>query len=431
MNRLFFLFFLSVTSFVIGAQHLINGPMVGYSSMRESVVWVQTKVLSTVQLKYWPVASPENTMLSQEVTTMADNGYTAHLIADRLEPGTVYNYEVIANGRLQAKKSEQKFKTQALWKWRTDAPDVKFVTGSCMYVNEEKYDRPGKGYGGDYQIFQSIYKDTPEFMVWLGDNAYLREADWDSKSGIYHRYTHSRSVADLQPLLANTHQYAIWDDHDYGPNDSDRSYYGKQWTLQAFKDFWANPIYGVGGSEGITSAFSWSDADFFMLDNRWYRTPQSADGHILGKVQVDWLLDALRYSDAKYKFICVGGQFLNTVAKFENHAIYKKERKLIMEAIDSMQVKGVIFLDGDRHHSEISQWTGPKGTTIYDITSSSLTSGSSSNKDEVNDNRVKGSLILQKNYALVEITGPKDRREVKVTFKDIAGLPLFDYKIFY
>lgn len=39
--------------------------------------------------------------------------------------------------------------------------------------------------------------------------------------------THSRSVAELQPFLASTHHYAIWDDHDYGPNDSDRGFYNK------------------------------------------------------------------------------------------------------------------------------------------------------------------------------------------------------------
>lgn len=100
-------------------------------------------------------------------------------------------------------------------------------------------------------------------MVWLGDNAYLRDADWDSRSGVYHRYSHSRAVKELQPLIANTPQYAIWDDHDYGPNDSDRSYYGKEWTRAAFQDFWANPVYGAGDTEGITGAFSHSDADFF------------------------------------------------------------------------------------------------------------------------------------------------------------------------
>ena len=81
-------------------------------------------------------------------------------------------------------------------------------------------------------------------MIWLGDNVYFREPD-DSRTGVYHRYSHDRSLPELQPLLGSVHHYAIWDDHDYGPNNSDRSFIYKNITLQAFKDFWANPTYGL------------------------------------------------------------------------------------------------------------------------------------------------------------------------------------------
>jgi alkaline phosphatase D len=229
--------------------------------------------------------------------------------------------------------------------------------------------------------------------------------------------------------MSSTPQYAIWDDHDYGPNDSDRTYAGKNWTLEAFKNFWANPTYGAGDTEGITGAFTWADADFLLLDNRWYRTPQSETGSILGQKQLTYLIESLQSSIAKYKFVCIGGQFLSTVAKYENYANYKLEREFIMNAIDSLKIKGVIFLDGDRHHSEISKWTGPNGTTIHDITSSSLTSGTGNNRDEVNENRIKGSMIIQKNYAFIEVVGPKDNRVVKITFRDTKGLDLYQYTI--
>ncbi len=89
--------------------------------------------------------------------------------------------------------------TKSLWKWRTDAPDFSFLAGSCSYINEPEYDRPGRPYGGDFETFNSMAREEAKFMVWLGDNAYLREADWDSKFGIQHRFTHSRSLVELQP----------------------------------------------------------------------------------------------------------------------------------------------------------------------------------------------------------------------------------------
>jgi alkaline phosphatase D len=101
-------------------------------------------------------------------------------------------------------------------------------------------------------------RENADLMVWLGDNMYLTESDANTRTGIHYRYTKSRSHAALQPLLAQLSHYAIWDDHDYGPNDADRSFVHKDLTLAAFQDFWANPSYGIDGLGGITSMFSCS-----------------------------------------------------------------------------------------------------------------------------------------------------------------------------
>jgi alkaline phosphatase D len=427
MKRFTLLLLILLTNFISKSQNIENGPMIGYSTMREVTVWIQTNKKAKVKIKYWPVSNPKNIQESHSLKTKKESEFTGHLIAADLEPGTQYNYIVEVNGKQKGKPNL--FKTQELWQWRKDAPDFTFVAGSCFYINEEKYDRPGKGYGGDYSIINNIYKEKPSFMLWLGDNTYLREVDWDSRSGIYHRYNHTRSVPELKEMMANTPNYAIWDDHDYGPNDSDKSYYGKKWTLKAFKNFWANPVYGLGNTEGITGAFTWADTDFFLMDNRWYRTAQHRNGEILGKKQVDWLIESLQYSKASFKFIAIGGQFLNTAKVFENHSIYADERQTIIDAIDSLKIKNVVFLDGDRHHSEISKLTTKSGIVIHDITSSSLTSGTGNNRDEMNELRIPNSMQIMKNYATIQVLGSKKERRLIVTFKNSVGEKLFDYDI--
>ena len=423
------IFFVLFSFALSGQGKLKSGPMVGYATVTEVAVWAQTEEAAKVKMKYWPIDHTEKARFSNEVSTEYNHAFTVHIIADDLLPGTKYQYEMIIDGVPQKATNEQKFTTQAIWKWRNDAPDFDFVAGSCFYINEEQFDRPDKPYGGDYHILKAIHKDQPDFMVWLGDNTYLREADWQSRSGVYHRYSHTRGVGELQALLASTHNYAIWDDHDYGPNDSDYTYYGKEWTLSAFKDFWANPVYGLGNTDGITGMFTWADADFFLMDNRWYRSPQSSDGEILGKAQLQWMIDALRYSNAKFKFICIGGQLLNNVAKFENHAVFARERQMILDAIDRYKIKGVIILDGDRHHSEISKWTSPSGMVVYDITSSALTSTSAPHFEEENTLRLPGSMIGQRNYAFISVAGSEKERKVTVQFKDVEGRLLFSYEI--
>ena len=74
-------------------------------------------------------------------------------------------------------------------------------------------------------------------MLWLGDNTYYREPVF-SASGMNYRYSHTREIPELQELLSSTHNYAIWDDHDYfGPNDADRSYKMRNEALEVFKNF--------------------------------------------------------------------------------------------------------------------------------------------------------------------------------------------------
>ena len=104
---------------------------------------------------------------------------------------------------------ELEFQTQEHWEYRKDAPNFSFAVGSCAYTNEKTKDRPGKSYGQDYFIYNSILDKNPDFMIWLGDNVYLREPDWNTKTGIYHRYSHDRSIKELQPLLGSVHHYAI------------------------------------------------------------------------------------------------------------------------------------------------------------------------------------------------------------------------------
>lgn len=219
---------------------LASGPMVGYSEFREVMVWTQTTAPAKVQLKYWETGKKEIPLFSEIVTTDKASAFTAHLLADQVQPGKTYNYEILLNGKAVPRDYPLAFQSQTLWQHRTDPPAVKFAVGSCAYMNDPLYDRPGNPYGGDEQIFTSIHKARPEFMVWLGDNVYYREVDWNTTTGMRYRYTHDRALPELQPLLGSTHHYAIWDDHDYGPNDSDRGYHKKKEALEIFKLFWAN-----------------------------------------------------------------------------------------------------------------------------------------------------------------------------------------------
>ena len=407
---------------------LQSGPMVGYSEMREVQLWVQTTESANVQIVYWEKGISSKKYYTLPTVTALDKAFACKLLANKVQPGKIYEYELWINRIKIEFPYSCEFRSQTLWQWRTDAPDFSFVVGSCTYINDPPYDRPKKPYGGDYQIFNSIDSTHPEFMIWLGDNIYLREADWNTKTGIYYRYTHTRSLPEMQSLLAHTHNYAIWDDHDYGPNDADRSFVHKDLTLQAFKDFWPNPSFGINGSPSTITQFRYNDCHFFALDNRYFReSKKNQNPSILGKEQVNWLLEALSASHSHYKFIMVGGQFLNTAKTYENHSNYAEERQYILDEIKRRNIKDVIFLNGDRHHGEISKLSVSENNTVYDITSSPLTATAHKKIKEENDNRVSGSLIKERHFTQISVTGKRKKRIVSVQFFDSNGKSLFQY----
>ena len=410
-----------------GKAGLQSGPMLGYVDMREALIWVQTKTRGTVQVTYWDVDNPGVKYRTAPVQG-ASGGFIAKCIADQVEPGRNYVYAVYINGKAVELPYPTTFKTQPLWRWRTDPPEFTLATGSCAYINEPVYDRPGKPYGSDYHIFKSIAERKPDLMLWLGDNVYYREPDFNTLTGMRHRYTHDRATPELQPLLAATAHYAIWDDHDYGPDDSDGTFVHKERAWEVFRDFWGNPTYGVNGQKGCTTKFEYADVDFFLLDDRYFRTPDHCDNcpdrTLLGKEQLEWFLSALAASRAPFKMVAVGGQVLTTSTNNETCFHYfPAERDTILNFIEKEGIKGVVFLTGDRHFTELSAMQNKAGNWVYDLTTSPFTAGvyATAGTKETNAFRVDGTVVVEHNFALLRFSGPRTNREAEIKILDAEG----------
>ena len=252
---------------------LLAGPMLAYGDLRETAIWIQTRHAADAQVRFHPEGRPAEARLTPVVRTEERDDLIAVFTLSGLEPGTRYAYEVYLDGRAVARPYPFTFATQALWRWRTDPPDFTAMFGSCAYVNDPAYDRPGTPYGSDHEIFTAMAAKKPDLMLWVGDNTYTREVDFFSPAGIRYRYRHTRALPVLQPFLAATHHYATWDDHDYGPNDSDETFALKDVSLDVFKRYWPNVAYGLRDTPGVFHKFQWNDVEFFLVDDRYYRKP--------------------------------------------------------------------------------------------------------------------------------------------------------------
>jgi len=422
------------TAFAQTSDSLLqSGPMLGYAQMREVALWAQTKQSAKVKFVYYETTNASLRYETDEVMTTKNDAFTAHLYATELEPGRKYTYELYINGKKVNRPYPLEFQTLKLWQWRGNPPSFKIAMGSCTYVNELLYERPARLYGSDYEIFNTIHSKHPDAMLWLGDNTYTREADWGSRSGILKRYTHTRSLPEMQALLASSHNYALWDDHDYGPNDADRAFWGKHFTADAFKLFWANPSYGVMDKPSCVTQFEWGDAEFFFLDNRTFRSPnnrKTGTREMLSDWQIQWLIDALVTSRATFKIIAVGGQVLNPLAVYENYSTYPEERQKLLDLIEKEGIKGVIFVTGDRHHTELSKLERKGTYPLYDFTISSLTAGTNPNAvNEANPLRVPGTFTAEHNFAVFEFSGALKDRLLKCSVYNPSGKEIWTYSI--
>jgi alkaline phosphatase D len=426
-KSILFLFFLQTYSAAIG--QIKCGPMVAYTDYREVALWIQTEKPASVKVNYWEVTNPTKKYTTDPALTQKSKFFAATILADQVEPSKSYAYELVVNNKLVKLPQSLGFKTQTLWQYRTEPPVVKFAFGSCNFVNDEVYDRPGKPYGSGFEIFEAIANQKPDFMLWTGDNAYYREVDFGTKLGLQRRMSHTRSLPQMQQLLGQCSHYAIWDDHDYGPNNSDRSFVLKNESLEVFKDHWPMPARAFPG-EGITTMFDYADAQFFLLDDFWWKAPTEGKdvgdrGDYLGQKQLNWLLDALTSSKATFKFIVCGGQVLNSSRIFENMSMSDAERAKLLEEITKRQISGVLFISGDRHHSIIHKLTREGAYPLYDFTVSPLTSGTSKPlpKELENSTAQKDYVSSEKSFGIIEISGSRKERILKFTLHNSKGEP--------
>jgi alkaline phosphatase D len=423
------------TEAIAQQSKLQAGPMLGYVEMMETGIWVQTTEPAAVTLNYWKSEDGEKSAQMAKVSTDKASFLIAKFLLTNLDFGTEYSYELAINGKKLSFDYPLTFTTKEHWMWRKPAPDFRFAVGSCLYINDEKFDRPGTPYGGEYEILTSIADQNPDFMIWTGDNVYYREPDFYSKSGLNYRNKHTRSISEMQRLLATSAHYATWDDHDYGPNDSSREYRLKEEALELFQAYWFNPSYGHDGTKGVFTKFDWSDVDFILTDNRYHRAPNDindADKDYWGAEQLQWIKDQLINSRATFKILVNGNQSVNMNNPYEGLQAYKREQNELLSFIKDQEIEGVVFFSGDRHHTELLKFEQDGMYPLYEFTNSPLTAGFNSNlrSEENNPLRVEGTKVNDsRSYGIVEVKGERDNRQMIIKTYDTDGELRWEYVI--
>ncbi|HLP51866.1 MAG TPA: alkaline phosphatase D family protein [Chitinophagales bacterium] len=401
---------------------LITGPIVGSVTTTTARIWIafkgnglnmMTLVDTVTETVYYPTGL--NKINDNKGVTALNMDFTG------LKSNHVYKCEFTEGVGLRPKCV---FTTQA-----DSLKDFDFLVGSCALMNTDisRFVFPG----ASTAIFEIMRRKKSDFMLWLGDNIYYFSKHYKSYDGMFNRNLKIRNYFPaLQLFLASQPHYAIWDDHDYGWNDADKNFPLKDTALTIFKGFWPN-TYEPDTLKGNYFTYTYYDAEFFMTDCRYFRDPEGdTSGAYFGEQQMAWLKDKLLNSKATFKFICSGSQVLNDSYYGESYAKYSKERNELLDFIANKNVKGVIFLSGDKHFSEMSKriW---KGYPMYDFTSSPLTSPVIKLRTSgfVNTYSVAGTLLYRKNFGKISISGNADNRICKMEIYGMAGDKKWEYVV--
>lgn len=393
------------------AAEVTGGPMLGATDHASSWVWARADGAGQLVVRY-RAGEQDDWRATAPVAFAADADWTARVALTGLRPSTRYTYSLQVDGVAVP---------GGPWTLRTLPPPgrgkVSLAFGSCIH----------QGRFPQQPVWGALDAAAPDAFVFLGDNVYYARDDWTTPQNMWARMRAQRELPELRRFLTHTPALAQWDDHDYGPNNSDRTYAHKDYARHVFRSYWVNPSYGED-EQGIYTQATLGPVDLFLCDDRYFRDPnKTPDGPtktLLGARQREWLIEALAASAAPVKLVATGMQFLADYHFFESWQLGTHERTWILEQINARDIQGVIFLSGDRHMAEVIKCddAGP-GYDLWEVTSSPLANRTTGeNLLGVNARRVYAQ-GTRCNFGWVEVDA--DAGTVKLELRDDEGQTLW------
>lgn len=307
-----------------------HGVMAAEVTATDAIIWSRTDQNAHMRVSVRSIGHRED----KTVIVTAESDFTGQIHFNELDPDTEYQYHVQFENAVgeSSRVSRGTFSTAPL---ESAAVPVNITwTGDIAGQNVCRDAHEG------FPIFRSIAAERADLFIGLGDMIYadntctqiglygnpqipgdfLQAADLPN---FWAHWRYNRDDAHFKRLVRTTPYYGLWDDHevvnDFGPLHDTRS--TPPYTegvkllpvgLQAFLDY--TPMIPHGDSPNrLYRSVRWGKhAELFFLDNRQYRDHNltaDAEGRnktMLGQVQLAWLKDKLRASQATWKIIVSG-----------------------------------------------------------------------------------------------------------------------------
>jgi phosphodiesterase/alkaline phosphatase D-like protein len=254
---------------------------------------------------------------------------------DGLRPATTYHFAIEADGALDTTRRGH------VQTFPAGPSSFTFAFASCARS------------GSNGAVFDAMREREPLLYLALGDFHYANITA-DEPGPFLAAYRSVLTAPAQSEFYRSTSIAYVWDDHDYGGNDADRTSSSRDAAQQAYRS--AVPHYELQDPAvgPIQQAFTVGRVRFIVTDARSERDPGSVDDpSMLGEAQLAWLFDQLRHAaDAGEVVVWANASpWIDDASPgADTWGGFAGERERISAMIDSLGLsRRTLMISGDAH----------------------------------------------------------------------------------
>jgi prolyl oligopeptidase len=274
----------------IDYSQLARGPWAGAMTPTSAVVKARLArdgLSARLALSASPLLT--NPRFTPVVRASSNDYYMATFDLAGLKPDTEYHYAYEVNGKLERAKRGQ-FRT-----FPASAASFSFAYASCADTASTR------------DVFDTIRENKPLFYMNCGDFHYLNLTNSDVAK-FRAAYDLVLSSPQQSDLYRSTAFFYMWDDHDFGGNNSNRKATSQRAVKRAYNEY--VPHYQLTepvGEAPIHQSFNVGRVKFIVTDLRSDRDDpkkkDDAEKTLMGTQQKEWFKQELLSANGKYPLI--------------------------------------------------------------------------------------------------------------------------------
>ncbi|MDF3057294.1 MAG: alkaline phosphatase family protein [Rariglobus sp.] len=308
----------------------------GAITEKSAVVTARIEATAPVGIRIGNSTTP----IKPALTAPMQAGALHRFVVAGLKPDTVYPYSFVGANGAPVDKEPRSFRTFPV---PGKPANFRFAVASCAM-------------GMNSPVFAAAAHQGARFFVHTGDFHYFNIAE--NRVEVFRTaYDVHLSSPRLRTMLAAIPLIYQWDDHDFGPNDSNKNSPSSEASLRNYREL--VPHYpltiAAGATAPVDQAFTVGRVRFILSDLRSQRDPAAL--RMMGSAQDAWLraqLLAARDDGSPLIFWVTSVPWNGPATKADRWQGYPAHRAEIANFIKANGLAGkVVILSGDAHMTAI------------------------------------------------------------------------------